>query len=410
MLKRMAKKGSERPWIGILGAGQLAQMMAQAAKHLGVRTRVAAATQYDPAVSTADDYALISLEDQSQVSHFCSSVDLLLFESELANFNHLLPIANEGQIQTFPKLTAMQACADKFQQKQNFAKLGIASPDFIYDQTHHPLQVDDLRSRFPNGCVLKWSRHGYDGRGNFFWNDAEPEQQAAMESFCQQGRERGAIIYAEELVSFVAELALVSVYKRDGEACFYPLVLTKQRRGVCETVQGPAAAFLEGASTHLQGQAEQIARRLAEELQLHGTFAIEFFLDEQGQLLANEVAPRVHNSGHATMNACWGSQFENHLRAALDLPLSNCNNHSFFGMLNLLGPDDYEGPAEPPSIKSADAWLYWYDKTICKPGRKMGHINLVAPSPESLQQQLGEIQEEILQWAQSLTKPESLSS
>lgn len=400
MLESSKSSRQDPPLLGILGAGQLAQMMAQAAKRLGVRTRVAAARDDDPAVGAADEFEIVSLEDREQVTRFCNTIDLLLFESELANFSHLSPLVQAELVQTFPSLTAMQICADKFQQKQCFARLGIASPKFLADTEQHKLNAKDLRTNFPKGCVLKWSRHGYDGRGNFFWSNAGPEQERAMLAFCDEGRRRGAIIYAEARVAFVAELALVTVCDRQGKAHFYPLVQTKQRRGVCESVLGPVSMLMPDQS--LQAKAEAAAQRLASDLNLQGVFAIEFFLDEDGELLANEVAPRVHNSGHATINACWGSQFENHLRAALGYPLSSCQNHSVFGMVNILGPDHYSGPARPPVIRSANAWLYWYGKSMCKPGRKMGHINLVASDTEELTKLVGTVEAELANWAAQL--------
>lgn len=403
MLKAKSSESHSSPLVGILGAGQLAQMMSVAAHRLGLRTRVAAASDQDPAVAEADEFEILSLENKNQVSAFCEGIDLLLFESELANFSHLQPLVDSQSIHTFPQLSAMQICADKYKQKQLFQKLDIPSPRYIADQANKPLLVSDLENAFPEGCVLKWSRHGYDGRGNFFWRNQPSDDLNALEAFCTEGRKRGAIIYAEQMVTFTAELALVTIHLESKASQFYPLVQTIQRSGVCETVRGPVDHLLaKGAD--LQRQAEAIASKVAKALPLHGCFAIEFFLDTDGRLLANEIAPRVHNSGHATLDACWGSQFENHLRAALGFPLSATNSDHYFGMINILGPKSFEGPARQPKLRVENAWLYWYGKSVCKPGRKMGHINVLARTSQELDTRMQDIRNDIELWAQSLNE------
>lgn len=390
------------PIIGIWGGGQLALMLCEAAKALGIRTRLAVKRENEPAVKLADEFQKInSPNDHQSLKNFIENLDLMLFESELVDLEPLLPLVKNRQLEIFPSLEAMQVCGDKLQQKQMMLKYGIPTARFEVVEAITEERLDRLKQVFPRGFVLKWSRQGYDGKGNCFYNPkAASASLQDMKNFVVLGTGKGAQVYAEELIPYQQELALVSIAPRQGDLSFYPLVQTVQSKGICHWVQGPAKALDMHLSPTVQEQAQDIARKISQGIDLRGCFAIEFFLDQQGRLLTNEIAPRVHNSGHFTQNACPASQFENHLRAALNYPLSRMETPLLFGMLNILGPEGRSGSIAPPQLSEPNAWLHWYGKSECRPGRKLGHINYLATSIDELKERQTQLTKLLQTWSE----------
>lgn len=350
----------------ILGSGQLGQMLAQAAEALGVPSRFA---------------TLESLEVRE-----ATPPETLLIESEFAP---LPPAETPLALRLVPSLQTLLRLRSKLEQKKTLTHLKIPTAAFeqcvsTSDSERAHDQLTKLGARFQTGFVLKRALGGYDGKGNYpvspklALNDPKsPALQAAlsfmMESTC----------YAEERISFVRELALVATRGRSGEMVFYPLVISEQTQsrlasGICFRVKGPACSL--GVDPKLETKAQEIARAIAEETALVGTFAVEFFETPSG-LLVNEIAPRVHNTAHFSLTACSVSQFENHIRAALGLEIMLPKTTPYFVMQNILGPETGTYPlvanetAAPKAPNPPFGALHWYHKTLSTPGRKLGHFS-----------------------------------
>jgi phosphoribosylaminoimidazole carboxylase (NCAIR synthetase) len=227
--------------------------------------------------------------------------------------------------------------------------------------------------------MLKWSRFGYDGKGNLPFR---PSNDASMaENFLQEGLKRGAQIYAEEWIRFDQELALVTAVNTNAEIRFFPLVISEQRDSICFKVRGPAQNF--GVSQLVVDQACEIAEKVALELGFVGCFALEFFFSEEWGLKINEMAPRVHNTGHHTQLSSNQNQFDLHLLAISGLPLPQLTSKPVFAMINILG----EWPRIELTSGPGAIQIYSYDKEP-RPKRKLGHINLVAANSKELEKNL----------------------
>jgi phosphoribosylaminoimidazole carboxylase PurK protein len=270
----------------------------------------------------------------------------------------------------------MALLSEKLEQKKLLVKLGIPTAPFeispARDESLKPWLMN-LRKRW-GAFVLKWSKFGYDGRGVIAVGGADSIEDA--ERALVAAHSRNIAVYAEPQVRFIRELALVAV-RSEREFKSYPLVISEQKRGACYRVMGPAVSL--GVNPELEQKARTFALRLSQEIGLFGTFAIEMFETENGELLLNEAAPRVHNSGHFTQDACLHDQFEMHLRVLMGIALPEIDCTSSFAMLNLLGPDGVKGhfaalgariPKPPVDLK-----LHWYGKDDVFPGRKLGHVN-----------------------------------
>jgi 5-(carboxyamino)imidazole ribonucleotide synthase len=203
------------------------------------------------------------------------------------------------------------------------------------------------------------------------------------------------------------EYAMVGVRSINGDFIYYPLVETHQRNGVCRHIVGPATAF--GAKSSLEVASAKICKKIAEELKIVGTFAIEFFLDPAGQLLVNEIAPRVHNTGHFTQNIFATSQFENHLLAVLGSRLIQPETPNFFAMYNFLGPDGVFGTVSAPIPKvqsngQSNVHLHWYGKSGISPRRKLGHINFSSNDMSKRDEALLHMEQIITNWEDETRK------
>lgn len=334
--------------IGILGNGQLAKMLLPAAKKLGV-----------PAFALGEITPGTLKALFSRVSH-------VLFENEFLDCAMLRNSARGTKVEFMPKLEVLELVQDKLEQKKLLEKLKIATAPFKVLATP-PAQA--------SSAVLKWSRMGYDGKGVLLCDATTRPRDIQL--FFSEAKTRGAKVYSEERIAFRRELAIVAARSTTGEFCAYPLVISEQENGICKKVYGPATSL--GVDTAIEKTAVEWARQIAEHLQLVGAFALEFFEDPARGLLVNEIAPRVHNSGHYTLDGCETSQFENHVRACLGMALGKTTSAPVFAMINLLGP----GAAAAPS-PATGVHVHWYGKTEVRPRRKMGHLNAVGRSISEL--------------------------
>ncbi len=387
--------------LGILGGGQLSWMLAQAAEPLGVPVRALAQTPEDPVTGLEGVEVLQApIMRPLEAPTFFEGLTHLTVESE---FVPVLELEKVGrlfpELPLFPSTHVLKTLQDKLEQKKLLATLGIqhAAYDVFEPTTDEATPwLARLNERFPMGSVLKWARWGYDGKGNFMWGKGR-DAAAALE-FCKQGLAKGARVFAEEKVVFDRELAIVSVRSSArGEFAAYPLVESVQKDGVCLEVRGPATQF--GVPLEIAKHANQIAFQLAKYLDITGCFAIEFFWVPETGLIVNELAPRVHNSGHYSQ-LFPGSQFENHVRAVCGLDLRPVYTEDAFLMRNLLGPTgasrDLRGWQTPRAPEGLELW--WYGKSQLQPGRKMGHINARATTTDEFRhrvQQARDFEEQI---------------
>ncbi|MRG98740.1 5-(carboxyamino)imidazole ribonucleotide synthase [Xanthomonas sontii] len=351
--------------VGILGAGQLARMMAVAGVPLGLRFAL-----LDPAADACagqvaplrvGDYA-----DRAALAAFADAVDVATFDFENVPADSAAALA--GQVPVFPSPDALAVAQDRLAEKTLFRELGIPVPAFAAIDTRADL--DAALAQVGTPCILKTRRLGYDGKGQFRIASAA-DADAAWAALGAQAASVGLI--AEAFVPFQREVSVVAVRGRDGEFRTWPLTENWHVHGVLSASLAPAqadAALEQAAVAH--------ARALAERLQYVGVFALELFCRD-GELLANEMAPRVHNSGHWTIEGAETSQFENHLRAVLGLPLGSTRMRGHACMLNWIGamPD-----AAPVLVQSGGHW-HDYGKQP-REGRKVGHATLREDTPEAL--------------------------
>jgi 5-(carboxyamino)imidazole ribonucleotide synthase len=357
--------------VGIVGAGQLARMGWQAAISLdlellclgGAGDAAAAAGAALLEGSGRDGVALAALADRCQV---------LTFEHELVDLEALSELERRG-VRVRPSTGALALAVDKLHQRRTLAAMeGVTVP--AHAPVAGPPAVEDFAGKHGWPVVLKARSGGYDGRGVWMCADLE-EARAAFADAQRAGLE----LYAEEAVELDGELAVLVARSPSGEVAVHPVVETFQLDGMCRWVVMPARI-----PEQVGVQAETLARNLAEQVGLEGLMAIELFLTAGEQLLVNELALRTHNTGHLHTEASTTSQFEQHLRAVLDLPLGvTAPLVSAAAMVNVVGPRDGSDPASRlgEALAVPGAHVHLYGKSA-RPGRKLGHVTVCAPTPE----------------------------
>jgi len=357
--------------VGIIGGGQLAWMMADAAQKLGVEVVIQTPNGNDPAVSIAQEIVFAPVDDASATEILAQKCDIITFENEFVNLQALSVLAQQG-VCFRPRLEALAPLLDKYHQRCYLSDLGLPVPQFFaLDQT------ENLKSKieylgFP--AVLKSRRHGYDGQGTFIITDfATLEQKLSYETTTKTLNQ--SLFLLEEFVPFERELAIIAARSVEGEIVTYPVVETQQEQQVCRRVIAPAAI-----TPNQVAEIHAIAHTLLNSLEVVGILGIELFLSTDG-ILVNEIAPRTHNSGHFSLDACETSQFEQHLRAVCGLPLGNAALQCAGAvMVNLLGYENSHNDYQSQRQQIAEipqAHVHWYGKTESRPGRKLGHVTVL---------------------------------
>ena len=397
--------------VGSIGGGQLGLMLADAAVPLGYKPVILAENADAPAAQVHRDVIIGAVEDRCVLDSLFAQVDRVVFENEFVDCEKLEQAAG-GAIQFLPGLDVMRKIQDKLEQKILLRDLEIPSAryrvlDLMGDIS---VQLAKCFQEFPLGCVLKWSRLGYDGKGVLVLN-AHPEglgvassdDLSEVQRFCENAIRNRSSVYVEEKVAFQRELAVIGVFSIRGEFLSYPLVISEQKQGICYRVYGPAESF--GVDSAQTVAAKNYAYRIAKALGLYGSFGMEFFETASGNLLVNEIAPRVHNTGHYTQDACDTSQFENHWRAVLGLKLGEIHFSPGFAMLNILGPDiEVCAPGYPLPELGSSSHLHWYGKKKMRARRKLGHLNAVFDSPEEVKQALTDLEGCYQHWVSRLVE------
>jgi 5-(carboxyamino)imidazole ribonucleotide synthase len=364
--------------IGILGGGQLGYMLALAGYPLGLHFRF-----FDPSpeapVGRIASRVTAEFSDEAALERFANGLELVTYEFENVPVAAVRFLAE--RIPVFPPPAALEAAQDRLQEKQLFQDLGIPTTEFA--PVHNREALDAAIKKVGLPAILKTCRMGYDGKGQWPLRTTEDIARAKSELPAADpgDTETEAPFILERFVAFTRELSVLAVRARTGETAVYPLVENHHRGGILRLSLAPAPRL----DPAIQRAAEEAARSVFNELQYVGVLAIEFF-EQDGRLLANEMAPRVHNSGHWTIEGALTSQFENHLRAVMGLPLGSTHAIGSSAMLNLIG----ELPDSADVLAIRDAHLHLYGKSP-RAGRKLGHITLRAASAEQLGSRLAEL-------------------
>ncbi|MEP6665878.1 MAG: 5-(carboxyamino)imidazole ribonucleotide synthase [Nocardioidaceae bacterium] len=354
----------ETPVIGVVGAGQLARMMQQAATGLGVPLRLLAEAEGMSAAQVIVDTEVGDYTDLATLRVWAKGCTVVTFDHEHVPTDHLEKLAADG-IASRPGPGALVHAQDKAVMRARLTDMGVDQPRYaMVDSTNDVTRFASATDGFP--LILKTTRGGYDGKG--VWVVETPAE--AEHVFA--AAPTGVRILAEERVRLVRELAALVARAPSGQIATYPVVESVQRDGMCVEVTAPAPDLAAGLAV----RAQRVAIRLAAELEVTGILAVELFETVDGRILVNELAMRPHNTGHWSIDGAVTSQFENHLRAVLDLPLgSPRQRQSWTVMVNILGGDAptlYDGYlhvlARDPALR-----VHLYGKTV-KPGRKIGHV------------------------------------
>ncbi|MCB0520119.1 MAG: 5-(carboxyamino)imidazole ribonucleotide synthase [Saprospiraceae bacterium] len=358
--------------VGILGGGQLGKMLALAAHNWDVETWVLDASKDFPAGPVCSRFVEGSFKDYDDVYRFGKQVDVLTIEIEHVNTEALLQLEREG-LKIHPSPSGLNIIKDKGLQKDFYKKKLLPTAPFQLWENG-----DAIRTALKNGAlrfpfVQKSRTAGYDGRGV-----------AVIRSEKEMGLLMEEASLTEELVDFQKEIAVIVARNEQGEVVAFPAV---------EMDFNPVANLVEflvcpaGLPENIQREAKELAIATIEAFGLCGLLAVEMFLTKDGQLLINEVAPRTHNSGHHTIDSCYTSQFEQHLRSILNLPLGSTKMKTASVMVNLLGEPGHSGPVEYDGLDEClsveGVKVHLYGKTTTRPFRKMGHVTILDPDPEN---------------------------
>jgi 5-(carboxyamino)imidazole ribonucleotide synthase len=363
-----------RQKIGVIGGGQLAWMMAIAAKHLNIELTVQASSPDDSAVTVADRVIYGKVDDASATAKLAEHCQVITFENEfvdLVALQKLIDGTGERRLLFLPKLATLAISVDKLNQRQHFREHHIPTPEFYSVETELELLAAAEKLSYP--LVLKARRHGYDGKGTWVIAD-EIELRSAWESMHQ------VPAIAEAFIPFERELAVIAARSESGEITIYPVVETLQTNQVCRRTIAPARV-----NSTISKKVETIAQKIVTTLDAIGIFGIEFFLTAEGEVSVNEIAPRTHNSGHYTIEGCQTSQFDQLLRVVSGRQLGSVSMVAPVAvMVNLLGFEktlgvDAEYLENRKAIASfPNTHIHWYGKKSSSVGRKLGHVTILA--------------------------------
>lgn len=350
--------------VGILGGGQLGRMLATAAAELGLSCHVFCPDPASPAFAVAAARTIAAYDDETALAAFARSVDVVTYEFEN------VPVATArflaGLVPVLPGPLSLEVAQDRLAEKELMGKLGISVPAFAPVASQSDIYSALARTGRP--AILKTRRMGYDGKGQIVIRSGDD-----LHTAWRAIGEVPAIL--EALVAFEREVSVILARGADGAMRAYDICENRHVAGILAETTIPA-----NVSPALADEAVAIAEQIAENLGHVGVLAVEMFVVADGpapRLLVNEIAPRVHNSGHWTSDACTVSQFEQHIRAVCGFPLGDTDRHCDVVMENLIGDDIARAPA---ILAEPGARLHLYGKTESRPGRKMGHVNRVRPA------------------------------
>ena len=352
--------------LGIIGGGQLGKMLLQTSSKYSLHSKILDPNDDSPCKNLCDEFFLGDLMDYNAIYDFGKKCDLVTYEIEHVNVDALEKLESEG-ITVYPKPSVLRTIQDKSQQKKFFIDNNIPTAKYLYFKSKSEFLKfsKDNHVEFP--CVWKKTKLGYDGYGV-----------KKLNSFSEINKLTDCEFIIEEHIPFKKELATTVVRNDSGEIEIFPLVemMFNPKSNQVEYVLCPAQVEDE-----IFENAKQIALNVTKAFKNIGLLAVEMFLTLDNKIIVNEVAPRPHNSAHYSIEACISSQFDQHLRSILNLPLGCSKSNSFAVMVNLVGELDHEGPVLYNGIEKAmqnnNACIHLYGKSITKPNRKMGHVTVL---------------------------------
>ena len=351
--------------LGIIGGGQLGMMLTEAAKNLSDEISeiiVLDPTEGCPASKVGAKQIIGDFKDESAIAELVSKSDILTYEIESGNSDVLK--AMESRVKINPSPETLRTIQDKLLQKTFLSENGLPVPEFVEINSLDGLKHGIEKFGYPT--LLKTRRDAYDGRGNYKIN-SEEDLKKGYENFGNQA------MILEKFVDFKMEVSVIAARNTKGEIATYPLVENIHEENILRTTIAPARV-----SEKIIEKAEQVAKKTMDVLKGAGVFGIEMFVTQNDEIVINEIAPRVHNSGHHTLQSSKTSQFEQHLRAILGLSLGSTELIHHAIMYNILGPKDFKGKYKPVTIPQQEGiFLKMYGKSESKPKRKLGHINII---------------------------------
>jgi 5-(carboxyamino)imidazole ribonucleotide synthase len=357
----MAKPLAPHATIGIIGGGQLGRMTAMAAARLGYRSHIYAPEPDSPAFQIAAAHSIADYEDETALARFAEQVDVITFEFENISAESLAVLASRRPVRPGPEV--LRISQDRLLEKQFLNSASIQTAPW-----RAVTSLDDLTRAIAElglPAVLKTTRLGYDGKGQRLLRSPDDAVMALA-----QLNPKPLIL--EGFVDFAAEGSVLVARSPEGRTSVFDMVENRHRNHILDLTLAPAPFASE-----IRQAAQTMALRIAERIDLVGLLAVEFFIDPNGRVIANEIAPRPHNSGHWTIDACPVSQFEMQVRAIAGLPLPPARRHADAVMKNLIGPDDM---ALWPTILATDGLIpHHYGKRENRPGRKLGHVTVLFP-------------------------------
>jgi len=359
--------------LGIIGGGQLGMMIAEAAKKLPEEISeiiVLDPTENCPAAQVGATQIVADFKDKDAIIELSQKSDIITYEIESGDSDILKSVEKNAEINPSPE--TLQIIQDKFLQKTFLKKNNIPVPDFVKIEN-----IEDIKNtlkEFGYPVLLKSRRDAYDGRGNYKI-DSEKDIQIAYDYF------KGQKLLLEKFVPFKMEVSVIASRNTKGQIKTYPLVENIHEDNILRETVAPARVSIE-----VTKNAEIIAEKTMTVLKGAGIFGIEMFVTKDDSIVINEIAPRVHNSGHHTLQSSKTSQFEQHLRAILGLELGDTSLEHPTIMYNILGSKTFEGKYCPIVLNEENIFLKMYGKEISKPQRKLGHFNLVSKENETIEQ------------------------
>jgi len=348
--------------LGIIGGGQLGMMITEAAQNLNdeiSEITVLDPTENCPAAQAGAKQIIGDFKDKDAIVKLAEQSDIITYEIESGNTDVLSKL--KAVIEPSP--STLSIIQDKLSQKKFLSKNGLPVSQF-----YEIVSLDDLYEKINElslPVLLKARRDAYDGRGNFKITSPD-EVEKAYRHF------DGKSLMVEKFVNFKMEVSVIAIRNTKGEIATYPMVENIHEDNILKITIAPARV-----SDDVIRNAGEIAKKTMQVLNGAGVFGIEMFIDQNNKILINEIAPRVHNSGHHTLQSCKTSQFEQHLRAILGLDLGSTDLVHKTVMYNILGPDRFEGKYKPVQLEKDGVYLKMYGKNVSKPQRKLGHFNVV---------------------------------
>jgi 5-(carboxyamino)imidazole ribonucleotide synthase len=363
--------------VGIIGGGQLGKMMLNESVKMGIYTVVLDPSKECPASPLANELIVGKFDDKAALRALAEKVDVITYEFEHISTEALKELETEGYL-IYPSVHSLEIIQNKYNQKLRLKECGIPIGEFVKIDSLE--DIKKIGKEFGYPLMLKSALGAYDGKGNSLIK----EEKDAEESYKELGGGK-LPLYAEKFVPFIKEMSVLCTRGINGELAVYPVADNIHKDSILFETSVPANITLEE-----QEKALKIAQNVCEAFDGVGMFCVEMFLTKEGEVLVNEVAPRPHNSGHYTIEACVTSQFENHIRAVMGLPLGATTLLRPVVMRNVLGEEGHDGEAKVIGANEAlaipEVHLHFYGKSMTKPKRKMGHITATGETLEKARQ------------------------